>query len=100
MNYTTYFVMKQKLNIINKIYQISKHNIDKKHLLQCYFNHIIRFKLVNIDSNFIHFMKQTIHNINADMQDTIFYMISNKYVLKSKPYQCENKFLHKVYQVV
>ena len=82
----------EKINIINKIYQISRsYNIDKKHLLQCYFNHIIRFKLVEINSDFIHFMKQTIHNINADMQDTIFYMISNKSVLNSKPSQCENE---------
>ena len=32
--------------IKSKIYSISeKYNIDKKHLLQCYFNHLIRFKL-------------------------------------------------------
>lgn len=82
----------KQIDILNKIYEISKaYNIDKKHLILCYFNHIIRFKLVTVNHELIHFMKQIIHVINADAEDVIHYMISNKAVLQSKLSPCENK---------
>ena len=69
----------KQIDIINKICNISEeYNIDKKHLLQCYFNHIIRYKLINIDNDFIEYMKKIIHTTNANMQDIIQYMIVKK----------------------
>ena len=79
----------KQIDIINHIYRISQeYNIDKKHLLQCYFNHLIRFKLIKLDYEFVQYMKKIIHTTNADMQDTINYMIAKKEHLIFKPSPC------------
>jgi replication factor C subunit 3/5 len=68
----------KQIDIINKLYTISSHyNIDKKHLIQCYLNHIIRFKLVKITPYLIGVIKKTIHSVNADMDDVVTYLIEN-----------------------
>jgi len=79
-----------QIEIINRISTISKdYNIDKKHLLQCYFNHIIRFKLVKLDNAFIQYLKKIIHTTNADMQDIVQYMtIKQKDLLFKKSSPC------------
>lgn len=75
--------------IKSKIYSISeKYNIDKKHLLQCYFNHLIRFKMVKIDSQFIKILKQTIHCSNAYMEDVIHYLVTNIININITPFPC------------
>jgi DNA polymerase III delta prime subunit len=73
------FSMETKEDVIIKtIYQISKnYNIDKMHLIKCYFNHIIRCKLVTISPEFIEIIKKTIHCVNSEMEDTIQFIISN-----------------------
>ena len=80
-----------QIEIINRISTISKdYNIDKKHLLQCYFNHIIRFKLVKLDDTFIQYLKKIIHTTNADMQDIVQYMtIKRKDLQFKKSYSCD-----------
>ena len=79
----------KQIDIMNKICKISEeYNIDKKHLLQCYFNHIIRYKLININNEFIEYMKKIIHTTNASMQDIIQYMIVKKNFLIFKPSPC------------
>jgi replication factor C subunit 3/5 len=76
--------------IKSKIYSISeKYNIDKKHLLQCYFNHLIRFKMVKIDSPFIKILKQTIHCSNAYMEDVIHYLVTNIININIRPSPCD-----------
>ena len=81
------FCEKEKqVTIRSKIYSISeKYNIDKKHLLQCYFNHIIRFKLVSITPEFIELLKKIVHNTNSNMEDVIQYMIANISNVQIKP---------------
>jgi len=73
------FCTKEKqIDIINEIYNISAHyNIDKKHLIQRYLNHIIRFKLVSITPELINIIKKTIHSVNANMDDIIIFLIEN-----------------------
>ena len=83
----------KQIDIINHITKISsEYNIDKKHLLQCYFNYIIRYKLVKLNNEFIQYMKKIIHTTNADMQDIIQYMIVAKknLVFKSSPCAVSN----------
>ena len=76
--------------IKSKIYSISeKYNIDKKHLLQCYFNHLIRFKMVKIDSHFVKILKQTIHISNAYMEDIIHFLVTNIININITPFPCE-----------
>ena len=76
--------------IKSKIYSISeKYNIDKKHLLQCYFNHLIRFKMVKIDSQFIKILKQTIHISNAHMEDIIHFLVTNIININITPFPYE-----------
>ena len=79
--------------IIKNIYQISKsYNIDKTHLLKCYFNHIIRYKMVTITPEFIELVKNTVHCVNSEMEDTIHFIIINmkKIVSNSSPYELED----------
>jgi len=73
------FCKKEKqIDIIKKINNISAHyNIDKKHLLQCYLNHIVRHRLVPITLELINIIKKTIHTVNANMDDTIIFLIEN-----------------------
>ena len=73
------FCKKEKqIDIIKKINNISAHyNIDKKHLLQCYLNHIVRCRLVPITLELINIIKKTIHTVNANMDDTIIFLIEN-----------------------
>ena len=79
----------KQIDIINHISKISTdYNIDKKHLLQCYFNYIIRYKLVTLDSEFIQYMKKIIHTTNANMQDIIQYMIVKRNYLDLKSSPC------------
>lgn len=78
----------KQIDIINHISKISReYNIDKKHLLQCYFNHLIRSKLVKLDNEFIQYMKKIVHTTNANMQDIIQYMIvkKNNLIFKQSP---------------
>ena len=85
-----FYKKEKQINIKKKIYNISeKYNIDKKHLLQCYFNHIIRFKLVSINAEFIKLLKQIVHNTNSNMEDVIHYMISNIINIDIKPSPCD-----------
>lgn len=80
-----------KIEIKKNIYKISKkYNIDKKHLIQCYFNHIIRFKLVEITEDFITLLKYTVHTSNSSMEDVINYLITNIVNLSIKPSPSES----------
>ena len=68
--------------IIRTMYKISKnYNIDKMHLIKCYFNHIIRFKLVTISPEFIEIIKKTVHCVNSEMEDTIQFIIINMRII-------------------
>ena len=81
-----FYEKEKQVTIKSKIYSISeKYNIDKKHLLQCYFNHIIRFKLVSITPEFIELLKKIVHNTNSNMEDVIHYMISHISNVQIKP---------------
>lgn len=76
----------KQIDIIHYIYKISReYNIDKKHLIQSFFNYIIRNTKIEITDDFTNYMKKIIHNINADMMDIIQYMIINKTYLMSVP---------------
>ena len=76
----------KQIDIITFIYSISQeYNIDKKHLIQSFFNYIIRNKNLAINEEFISYMKKIIHNSNANMLDIIKYMIINKKLLMSFP---------------
>ena len=76
----------KQIDIIQYIYKISReYNIDKKHLIQSFFNYIIRNTKIEITDDFTNYMKKIIHNINADMMDIIQYMIINKTYLMSVP---------------
>ena len=75
--------------IIRTMYQISKnYNIDKMHLIKCYFNHIIRFKLVTISPEFIEIIKKTVHCVNSEMEDTIQFIIINMKKMMSNSSPC------------
>lgn len=82
------FYMKLKQDdIINEIYNISRHyNIDKKHLIHCYLNHIVRLKLIPITENTIDIIKKTVHSVNADMEDVIIYLIESLKTIDFKPF--------------
>ena len=72
--------------IIHRIYDISReYNVDQKHLLQSLFNYIIRNEPIAINPDFIHNMKTIIHNVNANIIDTIRYMVVNRELLKCVP---------------
>jgi DNA polymerase III delta prime subunit len=74
-------------DIINEIYNISRHyNIDKKHLIHCYLNHIVRLKLIPITENTIDIIKKTVHSVNADMEDVIIYLIESLKTIDFKPF--------------
>ena len=76
----------KQIDIIHKIYDISReYNVDKKHLLQSFFNYIIRNELTTISPEFIQYMKTIVHSVNASMIDTILYMIAYRTLLKSAP---------------
>ena len=52
-----------QIDIMNEIYNISRHyNIDKKHLLHSYLNHIVRLKLIPITQNTIEIIKNSSHS--------------------------------------
>jgi len=75
--------------IIRTMYQISKnYNIDKMHLIKCYFNHIIRFKLVTISPEFIEIIKKTVHCVNSEMEDMIQFIIINMKKMMSNSSPC------------
>ena len=77
----------EQIDIIHRIYNVSQeYNIDKKHLLQSFFNYIIRNTNIEINDEFILYMKKIIHSINSNMMDTIRYMIINRDKLKPVPY--------------
>ena len=76
----------KQIDVIHYIYKISRdYNIDKKHLIQSFFNYIIRNTNIEITDDFTNYMKKIIHNINADMMDIIQYMIINKKYLMTVP---------------
>ena len=76
----------KQIDIIHKIYDISReYNVDKKHLLQSFFNYIIRNELTTISPEFIQYMKTIVHSVNASMIETILYMIADRRLLKSAP---------------
>jgi len=76
----------KQIDIINEVYKISRHyNIDKKHLLHCYLNHIVRLKLIPITSKTIDIIKKTVHTVNAEMDDVIIYLIENLKHIQIKP---------------
>ena len=76
----------KQIDVIHYIYKISReYNIDKKHLIQSFFNYIIRNTNIEITDDFTNYMKKIIHNINADMMDIIQYMIINKKYLMFVP---------------
>lgn len=76
----------KQIDVIHYIYKISReYNIDKKHLIQSFFNYIIRNTNIEITDDFTNYMKKIIHNINADMMDIIQYIIINKKYLMSVP---------------
>jgi hypothetical protein len=81
------FYIKAKQNEIeSKIYKISEnYNIDKMHLIQYYFNHIVRFKLIDITPEFIKLLKKTIHSINSNSEDTINFLTINMTAITIKP---------------
>jgi len=79
----------KQIDIMNEIYNISRHyNIDKKHLLHSYLNHIVRLKLIPITHNTIEIIKKTVHTVNAEMDDVIIYLIENLKHIKIKPSPC------------
>ena len=87
-----FYTRAKQNDIVSRIYKISEdYNIDKMHLIQYYFNHIIRFKLVTITPTFIQLLKKTIHSINSNAEDTINYLITNMSVIEVKhsPYATE-----------
>ena len=76
----------KQIDVIHYIYKISRdYNIDKKHLIQSFFNYIIRNTNIEITDDFTNYMKKIIHNINADMMDIIQYMIINKKYIMTVP---------------
>jgi len=76
----------KQIDIITFIYAISEeYNIDKKHLIQSFFNYIIRNENIIINKEFIQYMKTIIHNVNADINDTIQYMILHSEFIKPSP---------------
>ena len=77
--------------ILEKIFHISeKYNIDKKHLLHNYFNHIVRCKLVKLNHSFFTMLREIVHNVSANIDDIIFYMITNMTTLELIPSPCES----------
>ena len=79
----------KQIDIMNEIYKISRHyNIDKKHLLHSYLNHIVRLKLIPITQNTIEIIKKTVHTINAEMDDVIIFLIENLKHIEIKPSPC------------
>lgn len=86
------FCTNQKhITILEKIFHISEnYNIDKKHLLHNYFNHIVRCKLVKLNDSFFKMLREIVHNVSANIDDIIFYMITNMATLKLTPSPCGN----------
>lgn len=86
------FCTNQKhITILEKIFHISEnYNIDKKHLLHNYFNHIVRCKLVKLNDSFFKMLREIVHNVSANIDDIIFYMITNMATLELTPSPCGN----------
>ena len=75
-----FFEKKEQIIIQNKIHNISEiYNVDKMHLMQCYFNHIIRTKLVKLSGGFFNLLEKIIHSTNRNMEDSIYFLITNMY---------------------
>lgn len=86
-----FYTNEQHITILEKIFHISKkYNIDKKHLLHNYFNHIVRCKLVKLNDTFFTMLCEIVHNVSANIDDIIFYMITNMATLELMPSPCAN----------
>ena len=86
-----FYTNEQHITILEKIFHISeKYNIDKKHLLHNYFNHIVRCKLVKLNDTFFTMLREIVHNVSANIDDIIFYMITNMATLELMPSPCVN----------
>ena len=73
-----FFEKKEQIIIQNKIHNISEiYNVDKMHLMQSYFNHIIRTKLVKLSGGFFNLLEKIIHSTNRNMEDSIYFLITN-----------------------
>lgn len=65
-------------DIITHIHKISiKYNIDKKNILQDYFNHIIRFKPELISTELLHIVENIVHNYDTKIEYILLYFCSH-----------------------
>ena len=67
------------------IHQISvKYNIDKKHIIQHYFNYVIRHHSELVTLEFLNKVKETIHNSSASLDTVIYYFINGRASIPAK----------------
>lgn len=52
----------------------AQYNMDKKILLQCYFNYVLRNYSENITSEYLHIVENCIHNSDADYESFLNYV--------------------------
>jgi DNA polymerase III delta prime subunit len=67
------------------IHQISvKYNIDKKHIIQHYFNYVIRHHSELVTLEFLNKAKETIHNSSVSLDTVIYYFINGQAPIRAK----------------
>jgi len=65
------------IEVLHFIHNISvRYNMDKKHIIQHYFNYVIRYRSDLLNVEFLNIVKETIHNTSANLDTVIYYFVT------------------------
>jgi replication factor C subunit 3/5 len=63
--------------VVHFIHNVSvRYNMDKKHIIQHYFNYVIRYRSDLLNLEFLNIVKETIHNTSANLDTVIYYFVT------------------------
>jgi replication factor C subunit 3/5 len=63
--------------VVYFIHNVSvRYNMDKKHIIQHYFNYVIRYRSDLLNLEFLNIVKETIHNTSANLDTVIYYFVT------------------------
>ena len=66
------------MEVATFIHNVSvKYNMDKKHIIQHYFNYVIRFRTDVLNGKFLNVVKEVIHNNSANLDTVIYYFVTH-----------------------
>jgi DNA polymerase III delta prime subunit len=66
------------IEVLHFIHNVSvRYNMDKKHIIQHYFNYVIRYRCDLLNVEFLNIVKETIHNTSANLDAVIYYFVTH-----------------------